>query len=207
MRAVVAVALGAVAALQLGCTTGDADGDAGSARATTSTRPTETDAAVPRVTTRGAATQTRTTVTCTFADLVGVVVIPDKRRIEILETDQEFAGDTGLPPTGTGKTIAALTRTGLTTGERCRLAAPLAQEPAVRDSTSPYPERYPTWLRCYRYGTVLIDAKPSRSGYRLTIGDRGNASVSALLLPNGRGHIRFSVPGCRRFVVTDNVIP
>jgi hypothetical protein len=206
MRAVAAVALGAVAALQLGCTNDDGDSDRGSA-ATRPGRPAETDAGVPRVTTGAAGTETRTTVTCTFGDLVGVVVIPDKRRIEILETNQEFAGDTGLPPTGTGKAIAALTRTGLTTGERCRGAAPPAQQPLLQDSTTPYPQKYPTWLRCYRYGTVLIDASPFRSGYRLTIGDRVNASVSALLLPNGRGHIRFSVPGCRRFVVTDNVIP
>lgn len=206
MRAV-ALTLGAVAALQLGCTTGDADDDGGSARARTSGHPAETDAAVPRVTTRDAGTRTRTTVTCTFADLVGVVVRPSERRVEILETNQEFAGDTGLPPTGTGKAVAALTRTGLTTGGRCRVAAPRAQEPAARDLTTPYPEKYPTWLRCALYGSVLIDAKPFRSGYRLTIGDRAKATVSALLLPNRRGHIRFSVPTCRRFVITDNLIP
>jgi hypothetical protein len=157
--------------------------------------------------TPGALAASRTTVRCTFRNLVGLALQPDVRRVEILETDQDFAGDTGLAPTGRGNTVAALTPTGLTAGERCRTVAPPKEVRAAPSFVSPYPEKYPTWLRCGIYGSVLIDVMPHDDGYRLTIGGPPHATVRAVLMPDRSGYIAFSDPTCRRFVVTDNPIP
>jgi hypothetical protein len=103
--------------------------------------------------------------------------------------------------------IAALTKSGLTAGRRCRNITPPNEVRAAPNFVSPYPEKYPTWLRCGIYGAVLIDATPYRGGYRLTVGGPPHATVRAVVLPNRGGHIAFSDPTCRRFVVTDNPIP
>ena len=190
----------------LGCSTSNSEPTPQPGVDTEPRASTASDAAQPE-TEQGAHVKGQTTATCNFRQLLGVVLNPEQQRVEILETNQEFAGDTGLPPTGTGSEVAALTQSGLTVGNRCRIVASPQAIRAAPDVVGPYPEKYATWLRCGIYGSLLLDATPYRGGYRLTIGGPPHATVRVVLLPKRNGHIAFSVPTCRRFVVTDNIIP
>ena len=196
-----------LAASSPGCAVGGGEDSSSGAPPTVATAPPAAGATQQQLTETSVATRNRDTVVCFFDDLVGVVLDPKTRRIEVLETNQEFAGDTGLPPTGTGKVVATLTRTGLSVGERCRDTTAPKQKPAATDLTAPYPEKYPTWLRCGIAGAVTIDAAPHRDGYLLTIGEAERTSVRAVTLPDRRGNIAYAVPTCRRFAVNDNIIP
>lgn len=194
MRILAALGL-SLALVTVGCTTRD-ETDARETSAETSTG-TPTEAAAPT----HSAEPSRRTYMCNFRDLVGVVVRPEQERIEILETSQEFAGDSGLPATGEGTEIAVLTAEGLTVGQRCREAQPAAR--AVQEAMAgPWPQSAPTWLRCGLYGDVHLDVRRERGGYALSIGE----SVRATILENGRGGISFT-SSCRRFVVTGAPIP
>jgi hypothetical protein len=182
------------------CSSGGRDGEA--VRTTSSESPSAQSTVTGPRSPRTIGSGRPTTVVCNFRDLLGVVVLPDNRRIEILETNQEFAGDTGLPPRGVGTVVAALTADGLTVGPRCRDRPPANRIDAPADLSEPWPETAPTWLRCGLYGDVLLDARRAHGGYVLSVG----RSVRASILPKRRGGISFS-SACRRFVVTGAPIP
>lgn len=197
MRAV--AALGLVGLLATACSVG-ADDSATRAEGVTqdvATAPAGTGTSGASPIGRG-----RVTVVCTLKDLLGIVVMPTSRRIEILETKQEFAGYTGLPATGHGMGIAALTRSGLTFGGRCRARRPPLRNVPGGDFIGPWPETVPTWIRCGLYGDVLLDVTAFRGGYRLSVGGPPNIRARATLLPGREGGISFSYRNCSRFVVT-----
>jgi hypothetical protein len=141
--------------------------------------------------------------------MVGLAVVPAKRRVEILAVTLEFAGLTGLPATGEGNLVAALTTNGLVHGSRCREIPPQRPPPLARDNVGPWRETTRIWFHCGGlYDEVRIFAtRNNGGGHTVSIGRDNITRVRASLLPKRQGQMFYSLRTCSHFYVTGNPIP